>query len=242
LNIFKIDILAIGVHPDDIELCAAGTLLKHIDLGYTVALCDLTQGELGTRGSGPLRLVEAERAKEILGIEYRENLGMADGFFQQNEENTRKIIEIIRKYQPEIVLANAVSDRHPDHGRASKLISDACFYSGLPKIKTTQPDGQSQEAWRPKSVYHYIQDRNLKADFVVDITPYMDKKLESIFAYSSQFYISGNGEPETPISSKSFIEFIKAKNRAYGRDIGVDFAEGFTVERNMGVKDLFDLM
>lgn len=242
MNKFKIDILAIGVHPDDIELCAAGTILKHIDLGYSVALCDLTQGELGTRGSGPLRLIEAENAKNILGIEYRENLGMADGFFQHDEGNIRKIIQIIRKYQPEIVLANAISDRHPDHGRASKLISDACFYSGLPKIETINDEGQLQTSWRPKSVYHYIQDRNLKADFVVDITPYMDKKLECIFAYSSQFYISGDGEPETPISSKSFIEFIKAKNRAYGREIGVDFAEGFTVERNIGVKNLFDLM
>lgn len=242
MNPYKIDILAIGVHPDDIELCAAGTILKHLELGYRVALCDLTQGELGTRGSGPLRLVEAENAKNILGIEYRENLGMADGFFQQNEENTRKIIEVIRKYQPEIVLANAISDRHPDHGRASKLISDACFYSGLPKIQTITSAGNQQAAWRPKAVYHYIQDRNLKADFVVDITPYMEQKLATILAYSSQFYISDKGEPETPISSKSFIEFIKAKNRAYGREIGVDFAEGFTVERNIGVQNLFDLI
>lgn len=242
MNPYKIDILAIGVHPDDIELCAAGTILKHLDLGYRVALCDLTQGELGTRGSGPLRLIEAENAKNILGIEYRENLGMADGFFQQNEENTRKIIEVIRKYQPDIVLANAISDRHPDHGRASKLISDACFYSGLPKIQTITSAGEQQAAWRPKAVYHYIQDRNLKADFVVDITPYMEQKLATILAYSSQFYISDKGEPETPISSKSFIEFIKAKNRAYGREIGVDFAEGFTVERNIGVQNLFDLI
>lgn len=242
MNPYKIDILAIGVHPDDIELCAAGTILKHLELGYRVALCDLTQGELGTRGSGPLRLVEAENAKNILGIEYRENLGMADGFFQQNEENTRKIIEVIRKHQPEIVLANAISDRHPDHGRASKLISDACFYSGLPKIQTITSAGEQQAAWRPKAVYHYIQDRNLKADFVVDITPYMEQKLATILAYSSQFYISDKGEPETPISSKSFIEFIKAKNRAYGREIGVDFAEGFTVERNIGVQNLFDLI
>lgn len=242
MNPYKIDILAIGVHPDDIELCAAGTILKHLELGYRVALCDLTQGELGTRGSGPLRLIEAENAKNILGIEYRENLGMADGFFQQNEENTRKIIEVIRKYQPEIVLANAISDRHPDHGRASKLISDACFYSGLPKIQTITSAGEQQAAWRPKAVYHYIQDRNLKADFVVDITPYMEQKLATILAYSSQFYISDKGEPETPISSKSFIEFIKAKNRAYGREIGVDFAEGFTVERNIGVQNLFDLI
>lgn len=211
MNHFKVDILAIGVHPDDIELCASGTILKQIDLGYSVALCDLTQGELGTRGSGPLRMIEAEKAKNILGIQHRENLGMADGFFQHNEENTRKIIEVIRKFQPEIVLANAIADRHPDHGRASKLISDACFYSGLPKIQTSNTEGESQTPWRPKAIYHYIQDRNLKADFVVDITPYMEQKLESILAYSSQFYISDKGEPETPISSKSFIEFIKGK-------------------------------
>ncbi|MBK8627850.1 MAG: bacillithiol biosynthesis deacetylase BshB1 [Saprospiraceae bacterium] len=237
----KIDILAIGVHPDDVELCASGTVLKHIDLGYTVALCDLTQGELGTRGSGTLRLIEAEKARQILGVTCRENLGMADGFFQHNEENIRKIVAAIRKYKPEIVLANAVTDRHPDHGRASKLISDACFYSGLRKIETLDEKGANQEFWRPKAVYHYIQDRNLKADFVVDISPYIDKKIESIMAYSSQFFDPKSLEPETPISSMAFIDYMKAKNRAYGRDIGAEYAEAFTVERNIGVKDLFDI-
>ena len=238
----KVDILAIGVHPDDVELCASGTILKHLDLGYTVALCDLTQGELGTRGSGPLRLQEADKAKQILGIIYRENLGMADGFFQHNEENIKKIAKVIRKYKPEIVLANAIRDRHPDHGRASKLISDACFYAGLVKIETRDDEGLIQSAWRPKAVYHYIQDRNLKADFVVDITQYLDKKIESIMAYSSQFFDPESKEPETPISSKAFIDYMKAKNRAYGRDIGAEYAEAFTVERNMGVKNLFDLV
>ncbi|MBK8825700.1 MAG: bacillithiol biosynthesis deacetylase BshB1 [Saprospiraceae bacterium] len=238
----KVDILAIGVHPDDVELCASGTILKHLDLGYTVAICDLTQGELGTRGSGPLRLQEAEKAKQILGISHRENLGMADGFFQHNEENIKKIAKVIRKYKPEIVLANAVTDRHPDHGRASKLISDACFYAGLVKIETRDDEGLIQSAWRPKAVYHYIQDRNLKADFVVDITQYLDKKIESIMAYSSQFFDPESKEPETPISSKAFIDYMKAKNRAYGRDIGAEYAEAFTVERNMGVKNLFDLI
>ncbi|HMT52883.1 MAG TPA: bacillithiol biosynthesis deacetylase BshB1 [Saprospiraceae bacterium] len=238
----KVDILAIGVHPDDVELCASGTILKHLDLGYTVAICDLTQGELGTRGSGPLRLQEAEKAKQILGISHRENLGMADGFFQHNEENIKKIAKVIRKYKPEIVLANAVTDRHPDHGRASKLISDACFYAGLVKIETRDDEGLIQSAWRPKAVYHYIQDRNLKADFVVDITQYLDKKIESIMAYSSQFFDPESKEPETPISSKAFIDYMKAKNRAYGRDIGAEYAEAFTVERNMGVKNLFDLV
>ena len=238
----KVDILATGVHPDDVELCASGTILKHLDLGYTVAICDLTQGELGTRGSGPLRLQEAEKAKQILGISHRENLGMADGFFQHNEENIKKIAKVIRKYKPEIVLANAVTDRHPDHGRASKLISDACFYAGLVKIETRDDEGLIQSAWRPKAVYHYIQDRNLKADFVVDITQYLDKKIESIMAYSSQFFDPESKEPETPISSKAFIDYMKAKNRAYGRDIGAEYAEAFTVERNMGVKNLFDLV
>ena len=238
----KVEILAIGVHPDDVELCASGTILKHLDLGYTVAICDLTQGELGTRGSGPLRLQEAEKAKQILGISHRENLGMADGFFQHNEENIKKIAKVIRKYKPEIVLANAVTDRHPDHGRASKLISDACFYAGLVKIETRDDEGLIQSAWRPKAVYHYIQDRNLKADFVVDITQYLDKKIESIMAYSSQFFDPESKEPETPISSKAFIDYMKAKNRAYGRDIGAEYAEAFTVERNMGVKNLFDLV
>ena len=238
----EVDILAIGVHPDDVELCASGTILKHLDLGYTVAICDLTQGELGTRGSGPLRLQEAEKAKQILGISHRENLGMADGFFQHNEENIKKIAKVIRKYKPEIVLANAVTDRHPDHGRASKLISDACFYAGLVKIETRDDEGLIQSAWRPKAVYHYIQDRNLKADFVVDITQYLDKKIESIMAYSSQFFDPESKEPETPISSKAFIDYMKAKNRAYGRDIGAEYAEAFTVERNIGVKNLFDLV
>lgn len=238
----KVDILAIGVHPDDVELCASGTVLKHIDLGYTVALCDLTQGELGTRGSGPLRLQEAEKARQILGVAYRDNLSMADGFFQHNEENIRKIASVIRKYQPDIVLANAITDRHPDHGRASKLISDACFYAGLRKIETHDEYGVNQAHWRPKAVYHYIQDRNLKADLVIDISPYIDQKIASIMAYSSQFFDPSSTEPETPISSKAFIEYMKAKNRAYGRDINAEYAEAFTVERTIGVNNLFDLI
>ena len=238
----KIDILAIGAHPDDIELSASGTLFRHIDMGYSVALCDLTQGELGTRGSGPLRLQEAEAAKKIIGAVARENLGMKDGFFLHNEENMIKIIRVIRKYQPEIILANAIHDRHPDHGKASKLISDACFFAGLIKIQTEDESGYTQQPWRPKAMYHYIQDRNIKADLVVDITSYMDKKIESIMAYGSQFFNPDSDEPETPISSKAFIDFIKAKNKSYARDIGVEYAEAFTVERNIGVKNLFDLV
>lgn len=236
-----IDILAIGVHPDDVELCAAGTLLKHIDLGYTVALCDLTQGELGTRGSGNLRLREAEEARKILGVDIRVNLGMRDGFFEHSEENVLKIVRIIRQLQPRIILANAPQDRHPDHGRASKLVSDACFYSGLSKIETRSDKNEVQTIWRPIAVYHYIQDRNLKPDLVVDISHYMDKKIETILAYKSQFYNPESSEPETPISSSSFLEFIKAKNRTYARDTAVEFAEGFVVERTMGVNDLLTL-
>ncbi len=238
----KFDILAIGAHPDDIELSASGTVLRHISLGYNVAICDLTRGELGTRGNADLRLKEAEAAALVLGVKARENLGMKDGFFDFGRENILSVVKVIRKYRPEIVLANAVSDRHPDHGRASKLISDACFYSGLVKVETVNDEGLIQEAWRPKAVYHYIQDRNIKADLVVDISAFMDKKIESIMAFRSQFFDPESKEPETPISTKSFIEYIRAKNRAYARDIGVEYAEAFTVERNIGVNNLFDLL
>lgn len=237
----KLDILAIGVHPDDVELSAAGTLLKHIALGKTAGILDLTRGELGTRGSAALRTEEAMAAAKILGLSAREQLTMADGFFENNESNQKHIIKAIRKYQPELILCNAISDRHPDHGRAARLVSDACFYSGLVKIETRGEDNVLQAAWRPKAVYHYIQDRYVKPDFVVDITTYMDKKMESIFAYSSQFYDPNSKEPETPISSKNFMENIKAKAMIFGRDINCDYAEGFTVERHMGVENLFDL-
>jgi bacillithiol biosynthesis deacetylase BshB1 len=237
----KIDILAIGVHPDDIELSACGTLLRHIDMGYSVALCDLTQGELGTRGNAALRLQEAEMARIRMGAVARENLGMSDGFFTHNEENMRKIIQVIRKYQPDIVLANAVSDRHPDHGRASKLISEACFYAGLSKIEIHDSNGSLLPAWRPTAVYHYIQDRHRTPDFVVDISSYIEKKMDCIMAFSSQFYNPDSGEPDTPISSMQFLDFLRAKNRVFARDINVEYAEAFNVERTIGVKDLFDL-
>lgn len=237
----KIDILAIGVHPDDVELSASGTLLRHIDMGYSVALCDLTQGELGTRGNAVLRLQEAEEARIRMGAVVRDNLGMSDGFFTHSEENIRKIVQVVRKYQPDIVLANAVSDRHPDHGRASKLISEACFYAGLSKIETHDPDGRLQVAWRPTAVYHYIQDRHRIPDFVVDISPYIEKKMDCIMAFSSQFYNPDSGEPETPISSMQFLDFLRAKNRVFARDINVEYAEAFNIERTIGVKDLFDL-
>ena len=237
----KLDILAIGVHPDDVELSCAGTILKHIELGKTVGILDLTLGELGTRGNATIRTQEDMRAASILGVSVREQLNMADGFFENNETNQRLIIEVIRKYQPELILCNAISDRHPDHGRAAKLTTDACFYSGLLKVETKE-NTTTQKPWRPKAVYHYIQDNFIEPDFVIDVTAYNDKKMESIMAYSSQFFDPNSKEPQTPISSKNFIDYINAKARLFGRSINVDFAEGFTVNRYIGVNNLFDLV
>ncbi|MCZ2101962.1 MAG: bacillithiol biosynthesis deacetylase BshB1 [Chitinophagales bacterium] len=237
----KVDILAIGVHPDDIELSASGTIFRHLDLGYSIALCDLTQGELGTRGSAAIRMEEAESARKIFGNIPRVNAGLEDGFFVHNRENLMPIIRIIRTFRPDIVLCNAKSDRHPDHGRAAKLVSDACFLAGLRKVETNDEYGD-QTAWRPKAVYHYTQDRHQKVDFAVDISAYMDKKTEVILAYKSQFYDPNSKEPVTPISGPDFIEALRSKDRVYGRDIGVEYAEGFTVDRCPGVNDLFDLV
>lgn len=236
----KLDILAFGAHPDDVELSCCGTLLKHIEAGYKVGIIDLTQGELGSRGSGALRLVEAENSRKIMGAAVRENLEIPDGFFTHSKENLLAVAKMIRKYKPEIILANALDDRHPDHGKGAKLVSDACFHSGLIKI-----DIDGLEPWRPNAVYHYVQDKNLTPDFVVDVTPYMDKKIECIQAFSSQFFTGSDendDEPQTPISSKGFFEYIKAKDRTNGRSIRVDFAEAFNVGRTPGVGDLFDLI
>lgn len=238
----KIDILAIGVHPDDVELSCSGTLLHHIASGYKVGLLDLTRGELGTRGNADLRDKEAAAAASLMGALFRENCHMEDGFFQHTPQNILKIVEKIRKFRPEIVLANAINDRHPDHGRAAKLIADACFYAGLKKIATFDLDGKPQDSWRPNAVYHYIQDYHIEPDFVVDISPYMDKKTELILAFSSQFYDPTATEPATPISGAEFLHFVKAKNRHFGRPAGFDFAEGFTTGRYIGVRDLFDLV
>lgn len=236
----KIDILAIGVHPDDVELSCSGTIAKHIALGKTVGILDLTLGELGTRGNAEIRTKEANAAAKILGVAFRTQLKFKDGFFENNEAHIKQIIEVIRKHQPEIILCNAVSDRHPDHGRAAKLASEACFYSGLIKIETNV-DGKKQEVWRPKAVYHYIQDHYIHPDFVIDISDFMEVKHRSIMAYSSQFYDPNSAEPETPISSKAFIETINSKVALWGRAIGVPYAEGFTVDRYLGVNSLFDL-
>ena len=236
----KLDILAFGAHPDDVELGCAGTILKEISLGKKVGIIDLTRGELGTRGSAAIRDQEANAAAKILGVVARENLEMRDGFFINDEKHQLEIIKMLRKYQPEIVLCNAIDDRHIDHGKGSKLVSDACFLSGLMKIKT-ELDGEQQKAWRPKLVYHYIQWKNIEPDFVVDITGYTDKKIESILAYSSQFYDPKSNEPESPISSKNFLESLNYRSRDLGRLAGVEHAEGFTVERYLAVNSLADL-
>lgn len=241
----KVDILAIGVHPDDVELSCSGTLLRHIDQGKTVGLLDLTRGELGTRGTAEIRDQEAADAAQLLGAAFRENLEMKDGFFAHNPDNIKKIITAIRTHQPEIILCNAVDDRHPDHGRAAKLTADACFYSGLIKIPTFGTDGKPHERWRPKAIYHYIQDYNLRPDFVVDISDYMGQKLDLVKAFRSQFYVPEAAEYaqelSSPISSKSFMDFLKAKASTYGRPAGFDFGEGFLVARTPGLRDLFQL-
>ena len=241
----KVDILAIGVHPDDVELSACGTLLAHAARGYSFGLLDLTRGELGTRGTADIRDAEAAEAARRMGAAFRRNLGMADGFLRNTEDNVRRIATALRQYRPDIVLANAPADRHPDHGRAARLTSEACFYSGLRKMVTHGADGTVQAPWRPRAVYHYIQDRNLKPDFVVDITDHFEGKMHCIAAYVSQFNDHEDnayrGEDSTPISGSDFMAFLAAKARNFGREAGYTMAEGFTVDRYSGVRDLFDL-
>lgn len=237
----KLDILAFGAHPDDVELSCSGTLLVEKNNGKKTGIIDLSRGELGTRGSKELRSKEAEKASEILGISARENLEIPDGNIAYTEENINKVIVMIRKYQPEIVLCNALTDRHPDHGNAAKLVADACFYSGLSK-KTSHYHGQLQSAWRPKTVYHYIQDKYLKPDVLVDISSFFEKRMESVMAYSSQFYDKNSNEPETPISSQQFLDQLKLRYSAWGRTIGVEYAEGFIAAREIGVKSLSGLV
>jgi N-acetylglucosamine malate deacetylase 1 len=236
----KLDILAFGAHPDDVELGCSGTIAKEVNLGKKVGIIDLTRGELGTRGSVETRNSESAKASEILGVSVRENLDMRDGFFVNDEAHQMKIIQMIRKYQPEIVLCNAIDDRHIDHGKGSKLVSDACFLSGLRQIKT-ELNGENQEAWRPKLVYHYIQWKNIEPDFVVDISAFMETKMQSVLAYGSQFYDPKSNEPVTPIASKNFLDSIKYRAQDFGRLVGVEYAEGFTVERYLAVNSLSDL-
>ncbi|HSI70985.1 MAG TPA: bacillithiol biosynthesis deacetylase BshB1 [Gillisia sp.] len=237
----KLDILAVGAHPDDVELSCSGTLAKEVDRGKKVGILDLTRGEMGTRGTAETRREEAAAAAEILGVSMRHNLGFRDAYFIHNEAHQLEIIKILRKYKPEIVLCNAVEDRHIDHGRAAKLVSESCFLSGLRKVETTY-EGEVQEAWRPKLVYHYIQWKNLEPDVVVDISGYMDKKLAAVKAYKTQFYDENSKEPSTPISSDNFFDSITYRARDLGRLIGTDHAEGFTVERYAAVNSIFDLI
>ncbi|HBU79389.1 MAG TPA: bacillithiol biosynthesis deacetylase BshB1 [Muricauda sp.] len=239
----KLDILVFGAHPDDAELGAGATIAKEVSKGKKVGIVDLTRGELGTRGSAEIRDREAAKAAEILGVAVRENMEFADGFFVNDKQHQLELIKIIRKYRPEIVLCNAVEDRHIDHAKGSKLVSDACFLSGLMKIETKMDgDDQWQEAWRPKLVYHFIQWKNLEPDFVVDVSGFIETKTEAIMAYSSQFYDPDSEEPETPISSKNFTDSVNYRARDLGRIIGVEYAEGFTVERFIGVDSLGDLI
>ncbi|HEX8576498.1 MAG TPA: bacillithiol biosynthesis deacetylase BshB1 [Flavobacterium sp.] len=237
----KLDILAFGAHPDDVELSCGGTIAKEIALGKKAGIIDLTRGELGTRGSAEIRDQEAATAAALLGVTVRENLNMRDGFFVNDEAHQLKIIMMLRKYRPEIVLCNAIDDRHIDHQKGSNLVSDACFLSGLIKIETSVDD-QPQQAWRPKLVYHYIQWKNIIPDFVVDITGYEDKKRDAIVAYKSQFYNPDEEGPITPIATKNFLDSIHYRAQDLGRLIGTDYAEGFTVERYLAVNSLMDLI
>lgn len=237
----KLDILAFGAHPDDVELSCSGTLAVEINNNKSVGIIDLTRGEMGTRGSAETRDEESRNAAEILGVSVRENLGFKDALFQNDEAHKMEVIKMLRKYQPEVVFCNAVRDRHIDHGRASKLVSEACFLSGLKKYET-KIDGQLQKPWRPKHVYHYIQWHDIEPDFVVDISSTIDKKIASVKAYKSQFHNPDSNEPATPISSSNFMESISYRARNFGRIIGVEYAEGFTAERYVGVNSVFDLI
>ena len=238
----KLDILAFGAHPDDVELGCGGTLAKEIANGKTVGIIDLTRGELGTRGTAETRDQEADEAAKILGVAMRTNMEFADGFFVNDKDHQIELIKMIRKYRPDVVLCNAVEDRHIDHGKGSQLVSDACFLSGLLKIDTKHDDDDGwQGPWRPKQVYHYIQWKNLDPDVTVDISGYMDKKMEAVLAYKTQFYDADSTEPETPISSKNFTDSIIYRARDLGRLIGAEYAEGFTTERYPAVDSLFDL-
>lgn len=236
----KLDILAFGAHPDDVELGCGATIAKEVAKGKKVGIIDLTRGELGTRGTAETRDQEAGEAAKMLGVTIRENLSFADGFFINDKTHQLEVIKMVRKYQPEIVLCNAIEDRHIDHAKGSQLVSDACFLSGLLKIET-KFDGTQQKQWRPKQVFHYIQWKNLQPDVVVDVSEFIETKMESVLAYKTQFYDPESKEPQTPISSKNFTDSITYRARDFGRLIGVEYAEGFTVERYVAVESLFDL-
>lgn len=232
----KVDILAFGAHPDDVELGCGGTIAKLISEGKTCAIVDLTRGELGTRGTDLTRKKEATEAAKILGVSARENLGLKDGFLVNSEEYQMEIVKMVRKYRPEIVLANAIDDRHPDHAKGAKLASDACFLAGLRKIETVL-DGEYQDVWRPKHIFHYIQWKNIEPEFVIDISDHLDKKIEACMAFKTQFYDPTSKEPETPITSKDFYESLTYRAQDLGRLSGVTYAEGFTTEKLIALKN-----
>lgn len=237
----QLDILAFGAHPDDVELSCGGTIAKEVSVGKKVGIVDLTRGELGTRGSADLRAKEARQAASILGVSVRENLGLRDGFFKNDEPHQLDIIKVLRKYRPNVVLCNAQTDRHIDHGRAASLVHDACFLSGLRKIETFIDD-RPQKLWRPSQLYHYIQWNNTPCDFVVDISDFIDKKMAAILSYGSQFYDEKSKEPDTPISSQQFLDSIQNRAADLGRIIGVGYAEGFTTQRQLAVAQISDLI
>ncbi|CAM3482430.1 bacillithiol biosynthesis deacetylase BshB1 [Aquirufa ecclesiirivi] len=231
----KLDILVMAAHPDDAELACSGTIVSQIQQGKKVGIVDFTRGELGTRGTPEIRIAESAASTAILGIHARENLGIRDGFFRNDEESQLKLIQVIRKYQPDIVLANALEDRHPDHGKGAQLAIDACFLSGLRKIETRDEQGNAQSAWRPKHVFHYIQDRYINPDFVIDISAHWDIKEQSIRAFKSQFFDPNSTEPDSYISSPDFLEFIRARSMEMGHKIGVKYGEGYQSQRTMGL-------
>ena len=240
----KLDLLAIGVHPDDVELGCSGTIINEIKNGKKAGVLDLTQGELGSRGTFEIRYEEAAKAAMIMGVQVRENLKMRDGFFKNDEEHQRKLIAAIRKYQPEVVITNSLSDRHPDHGRAAKLTTDSCYLSGLRKVETKNENGAQQEPWRPKYIFHYIQDRYHEPDFIIDISEVFEQRMEAIKAYTTQFYNPDNEDdgPQTYISTAAFLESIVARARVIGKKIGVQYGEGFTTEKSLGIKNLDSLV
>jgi N-acetylglucosamine malate deacetylase 1 len=238
----KLDILVFAAHPDDAELGCSGTIAKHVAQGYKVGIIDITQGELGTRGSVELRAKEAAEAGRILGISARENMMLRDGFFVNDEAHQRRLIEAIRKYRPSIVLANAVYDRHVDHGKGASLAYDACFLSGLAKISTVDTQGNPQEPWRPDVVYHYIQSVFIEPDFIVDVSEHWETKIKAIKAFASQFFDPNSSEPETYISKPGFLKMIESRAIELGHAIGANYGEGFTVRRFPGVRSLFDLL
>ncbi len=227
----KVDIVAFGAHPDDVELGCAGSILAAVASSKSIGVVDLTQGELGTRGTAAIRKEEAIKAASILGVSFRKNLGFRDGFFVNDEAHQLEVIRLLRLHQPEVVLCNAIDDRHIDHAKGSDLVSHACFLSGLSKIVTQDSEGKNQDAWRPKQVYHYIQWKDIEPDFVVDISPFIEQKMEVIQAYKSQFFDTNSKAPQTPISSKNFLDSVRYRAQNLGRLSGVDAAEGFTVER-----------